>query len=77
MRLDPAVYRDLLLSLLPELVLTGWALVLLLFSSTVIPLAASKSEEIRTLRIEKKPPAAAVQLKQPWTRVGTAHATAS
>jgi len=30
-RLDPAVYRDLLLSLLPELVLTGWALVLLLF----------------------------------------------
>ncbi|PYO86781.1 MAG: NADH-quinone oxidoreductase subunit N, partial [Gemmatimonadetes bacterium] len=31
MRLDPAIYRDLLLSLLPELVLTGWALVLLLF----------------------------------------------
>jgi len=29
--LDPAVYGDLLLSLLPELVLTGWALVLLLF----------------------------------------------
>src|SRR5439155_731166 len=29
--LDPAVYSDLLLSLLPELVLTGWALVLLLF----------------------------------------------
>jgi len=26
-----AIYRDLLLSLLPELVLTGWALVLLLF----------------------------------------------
>jgi lipopolysaccharide export system permease protein len=49
---------------------TGVSLVLLLFSSTVIPLAASKSEEIRTMRIEKKPPAAAVQLKQPWTRVG-------
>ena len=31
MKLDPAIYRDLLLSLLPELVLTGWALVLLLF----------------------------------------------
>ena len=31
MRLDPSVYQDLLLSLLPELVLTGWALVLLLF----------------------------------------------
>jgi lipopolysaccharide export system permease protein len=48
----------------------GISLVLLLFSSTIIPLAASKSEEIRTTRIEKKPPAAAVILKQPWTRVG-------
>ena len=48
----------------------GIALVLLLFSSTVIPLAASKSEEIRTTRIEKKPPAAAVKLQQPWTTVG-------
>ncbi len=48
----------------------GIALVLLLFSSTVIPLAAGKSEEIRTTRIEKKPPAAAVKLMQPWTRVG-------
>ena len=48
----------------------GIALILLLFSSTVIPLAASKSEEIRTTRIEKKPPASAVTLKQPWTRVG-------
>lgn len=49
---------------------SGITLVLLLFSSTVIPLAATKSEEIRTTRIEKKLPAAAVQLKQPWTRVG-------
>jgi lipopolysaccharide export system permease protein len=48
----------------------GIALVLLLFSSTIIPLAANKSEEIRTMRIEKKPPATAVKLKQPWTRVG-------
>jgi lipopolysaccharide export system permease protein len=49
---------------------TGISLVLLLFSSTVIPWAANKSEEIRTTRIEKKPPAAAVRLSQPWTRVG-------
>ena len=49
---------------------TGIALVLLLFSSTVIPLAANKSEEIRSTRIEKKPPASAVKLMQPWTRVG-------
>ena len=48
----------------------GIALVLLLFSSTVIPLAAIKSEEIRTTRIEKKPPATALKLQQPWTRVG-------
>jgi lipopolysaccharide export system permease protein len=48
----------------------GIALILLLFSSTVIPLAASKSEEIRTTRIEKKSPATAVKLQQPWTRVG-------
>src|SRR5262245_13936649 len=33
----------------------GITLVLLLFSSTIIPLAAGKSEEIRTTRIEKKP----------------------
>jgi len=49
---------------------SGVALTLLFFSSTVIPLAASKSEEIRTTRIEKKLPAAAMKLTQPWTRVG-------
>jgi len=49
----------------------GVTLVLLLFSSAVIPLAAGKSEEIRTTRIEKKSPASTVLLKQPWTRVGT------
>jgi len=48
---------------------TGISLVLLLFSSTVIPLAANKSEEIRSTRIEKKPPAAAVILKHPWMRL--------
>jgi len=31
MTLDPSVYSDLVLALLPEIVLTGWALVLLLF----------------------------------------------
>src|SRR5256714_12848564 len=31
MRLDPSLYSDLMLSLLPELVLTAWSLVLLLF----------------------------------------------
>jgi NADH-quinone oxidoreductase subunit N len=44
MRLDPAIYRDLLLSLLPELVLTGWALVLLMF-------VAWRHRTVRDLRI--------------------------
>ena len=44
MSLDPSVYRDLLLSLLPELVLTGWALVLLLF-------VAWRHRTVRDLRI--------------------------
>ena len=44
MRLDPAIYRDLLLSLLPELVLTAWALVLLLF-------VAWRHRTVRDLRI--------------------------
>ena len=44
-------------------------LVLLWFSSTIIPLATSKAEEIRVVYIEKKPPSAVVTLPQPWTRV--------
>jgi NADH-quinone oxidoreductase subunit N len=44
MRLDPSVYQDLLLSLLPELVLTGWALMLLLF-------VAFRHQTVRDLRI--------------------------
>jgi NADH-quinone oxidoreductase subunit N len=44
MRLDPSLYGDLLLSLLPELVLTGWALVLLLF-------VAWRHQTVRDLRI--------------------------
>jgi len=43
-RLDPSSYGDLLLSLLPELVLTGWALVLLLF-------VAWRHRTVRDLRI--------------------------
>ena len=43
-------------------------LVLLLFSSTVIPLATSKAEEIRVIFIEKAP-SAVVKLPLPWTRV--------
>ena len=45
------------------------ALVLLLFSSTVIPLAANEAETIRVVRIEKKPASAALKLPQPWARV--------
>ncbi len=41
---DPTVSRDLLLSLLPELVLTGWALLLLLF-------VAWRHQRVRDLRI--------------------------
>ncbi len=44
MRLDPAIYHDLLLSLLPELVLTGWSLVVLLF-------VAWRHSTVRDLRI--------------------------
>ncbi len=44
MNLDPSIARDLLLSLLPELVLTGWALVLLLF-------VAWRHHTVRDLRI--------------------------
>jgi lipopolysaccharide export system permease protein len=48
---------------------TMMALLLLLFSSTVIPLASIKAEEIRTIHIEKKPPSAALKLPQPWARI--------
>ena len=39
---------------------TMMALVLLLFSSTVIPLASNKAEEIRAIHIHEKPPAGAL-----------------
>ena len=44
MKLDPSIYGDLLIALLPELVLTGWALVLLLF-------VAWRHRTVRDLRI--------------------------
>jgi lipopolysaccharide export system permease protein len=44
-------------------------LVLLLFSSTVIPLASNRAEEIRVIDIEKKPPSAVLKLAQPWARI--------
>jgi lipopolysaccharide export system permease protein len=44
-------------------------MILLLFSSTVIPLATNEAEEIRVVRIEKKPPSATLTLTQPWARV--------
>jgi len=48
----------------------GVALVLLWFSSTVIPLASNKAEEIRVIRIEKKAPSTVLKLPQPWARMG-------
>src|SRR5205823_678002 len=44
MRLDPSLYQDLMLSILPELVLTAWSLILLLF-------VAWRHETIRDLRL--------------------------
>ena len=44
MTLDPTIYNELLLALLPEIVLTGWALVLLLF-------VAWRHQTVRDLRI--------------------------
>ena len=44
MNLDPATSKDLVLSLLPELVLTGWSLVVLLF-------VAWRHQTVRDLRI--------------------------
>jgi lipopolysaccharide export system permease protein len=49
---------------------TGVALVLLLFSSTVIPLASEWAEEIRLIQIEKKPLPLTVKAPQPWARIG-------
>ncbi|THJ17116.1 MAG: LPS export ABC transporter permease LptG, partial [Nitrospira sp. CG24D] len=47
------------------------SLILLSFSSTVIPLALEKAEEIRLVRIEKKPAPMAVKAPRPWIRMGS------
>lgn len=49
---------------------TGIALILLTFSSTIIPLASEKAEQIRLLQIEKKPAPLTVKASQPWIRIG-------
>lgn len=45
------------------------SLVLLTFSSTVIPLASEKAEEIRVIQIEQKPAPVTIQAVQPWARI--------
>ncbi len=50
---------------------TGVALILLFFSSTIIPLASVKAEEVRLVQIEKKPTPLTVKTAQPWVRIGT------
>ena len=45
------------------------ALVLFLFSSTVIPLAAEKAEEVRQSQIEQKPGPVTMTATQPWARI--------
>ncbi|MCS6284925.1 MAG: LPS export ABC transporter permease LptG [Nitrospira sp.] len=47
------------------------SLILLSFSSTVIPLASEKAEQIRLVRIEKKPAPMAVKAPRPWIRIGS------
>ncbi len=45
------------------------ALVLLLFSSTIIPLASEQAEQIRVVQIEKKTGPLTVKAPQPWARI--------
>jgi lipopolysaccharide export system permease protein len=49
---------------------SGLSVVLLGFSSTIIPLASEKAEEVRLVQIEKKPAPLTVQAAQPWVRIG-------
>lgn len=44
------------------------SLILLSFSSTVIPLASEKAEQIRLVNIEKKPAPSTVKPAHPWAR---------
>ena len=47
------------------------ALVLLLFSSTVIPVASERAEQIRLVQIEKKSGPLTVKAPQPWARISS------
>lgn len=49
---------------------SGVSAILLIFSSTIIPLAAQKAEEVRLIHIEKRPAPVAIQVTQPWVRIG-------
>jgi lipopolysaccharide export system permease protein len=44
-------------------------MILFLFSSTVIPLASEKAEEIRAVQIEQRPVPVTVKAAQPWARI--------
>jgi lipopolysaccharide export system permease protein len=48
---------------------TGVALILLAFSSTIIPLASEKAEEVRLIQIEKHPAPMTVKATKPWARI--------
>jgi lipopolysaccharide export system permease protein len=45
---------------------TGVSMILFLFSSTVIPLASEKAEEVRAVQIEQRPAPVTVKATQPW-----------
>ena len=49
---------------------SGVSLVLLAFSSTIIPLASEKAEEVRLIQIERRPVPVTIQATQPWVRLG-------
>jgi len=49
---------------------SGMAAILLAFTSTVIPLASEKAEEVRLIQIEKKPAPLTVKALRPWARIG-------
>ncbi|MCP9456013.1 MAG: LPS export ABC transporter permease LptG [Nitrospira sp.] len=49
---------------------TVLSLFLLALSSTIVPLASEKAEEIRLINIEKRPTPLTVHTAQPWIRIG-------
>ena len=49
---------------------TVLAMVLFLFSSTVIPLALAKAEQIKTTQIEKRVTPVSLKAAQPWVSLG-------